>query len=62
MNKLPQGATIEHAIAYNQLANDCSDSILYDNKKLRMFLNARGINATTQSDLDALRQHMINFK
>ncbi len=53
---------IGHGIAYNQLANDCGDSILYDNNKLRTFLNKRGISASNDADLDRLRQSIIDFK
>lgn len=53
---------LPHAMAYNQLANDCGDSVLYDDKKLRMFLNKRGINISNNSDLDRLRQSIIDFK
>lgn len=53
---------VSHAMAYNQLANDCSDSVLYDNNKLRMFLNKRGITANTDQELEKLRKSMIDFK
>ncbi len=56
MNKY--GTDVSHAMAFNQLANDCSDSVLYDDKKLRMFLDKRGI----KQDVNSMRDSIINFK
>lgn len=62
MKKYPQ-ADIKHGIAYNNLADACNDSVLYDDKKLRMFLNKRGINpGNSSADLDKLRQSIVDFK
>ena len=55
------GMGIDKAIGYNELANQCSDSVLYDDKKLKDFLDKRGINAD-DSVRQTIKQAMVDFK
>ena len=56
------GVTTKQAIAYNELATNCNDSILTDNKKLRIYLKDRGINPGSDAELARLRQSIVDFK
>ena len=54
----------QDAMAYNQLATSCSDSILHDKNKFREFLTDRGIDQSryNDSELANLRKNIAYFK
>lgn len=56
------GTELPRAIAYNQLAKDCSDSIMHDSKKFKEYLGDRGIRIANNRELEDIRKGMVNFK
>lgn len=60
-NNSYRNTTIDEAIGFSKLANQCSDSILHDTSKLKDFLHTRGINPDP-ADLDNIKQAMVDFK